>query len=95
MMFEHIEVGDEVSVMMTDHTRTFFDMTRYVGREKVIAVTPGTLTIPRGKFLRRNGASVARSKYSLLPPDDERDAESLRRQAERTANAKASKGVSR
>lgn len=93
MKFASIEVGDEVSVYMTDCHRTFFDMIRYIGREKVIAVTPGTLTTPRGKFFRRDGNSMGRSKYCVWPADDERDNRSLAIQAKRDTDAKAAKGA--
>jgi hypothetical protein len=95
MKFENIEVGDEVSVYMTDCSRTFFDMSRYIGREKVIAVTPGTLTTPRGTFLRRDGCSRIRTRYCVRPADDEQDAKRLAVQKKRDDDAKSAKGASK
>ena len=92
-MFEQIEVGDEVSVFNTDNSRPYGDMIRYTGRQKVIAVTPGTLTIPQGVFVRRNGMARTAfgNRWSVRPVDDERDQKSLRIQAEFAEKEKARK----
>jgi len=93
MKFDSIEVGDEVSVYLTDCHRRFTDMLRYIGREKVIAVTPGTLTTPRGKFFRRTGDSIVRSKFRVEPANEEREARSLAIQAKYDADAAAAKAA--
>jgi len=89
MMFDNINVGDEVSLIHTDTGRTFFDMFRYVGRVKVEAVKPGTIKAAGRTFLRKNGTALMRCQWSIRPVDDVWDAESLRRQATRSAELKA------
>lgn len=92
MMFDHIKVGDEVSVWNTDHTRQYGDMLRYTGRAKVIRVTDGMLWTEHGGFMRRNGCMRTRSRWSVRPVDDERDHNSLRIQAEFAEKEKQRKG---
>lgn len=91
MMFDNVEVGDEVSVYNTDNNRSYHDMIRYIGRQCVTAVTPGTLTIAQGTFLRRNGLARSGfgSRWSVRPADDARDAVSLQKQTEYAAQQKA------
>lgn len=88
-MFEDLKVGDEVSVYHSDISRKWADMIRYIGRQKVLAVTNGTLTIAQGRFRRQNGSPLAYGKscWHVKPVNDELEQLSLRKQAERKQKA--------